>query len=383
MLTPRQRVLCALDHQEPDRVPIFFGACSPTTMLGPAYERLKDYLGLPPRQTRLLSRVFQYAQLDEDVMERFGSDARLIAPKAVPSALGRQLSPSKLIDDWGVTWERKPGCIYWELADSPLRNATIDDLDHYAWPDLSHAGRFEGLAEEARRLHCQTPYAVMALGYLTVFELIELLRGMDVWMTDLAGDPEFAHALLRKVTDLMIAGVEPYLDAVSPYIDLITFSDDLGGQQGPLISPKMYRAMVKPYQAEVIAAIKARSKAKVFYHSCGDVYPLVEDFIEIGVDVLNPVQVSAGAMGDTARLKRDFGSRVTFCGGIDTRWVLPHGTPDDVRREVRRRIKDLAAGGGYILSAVHCIQPDVPPENVVAMLEEARVAGCYPLVVRV
>jgi uroporphyrinogen decarboxylase len=173
--------------------------------------------------------------------------------------------------------------------------------------------------------------------------------------------------------------VEKYLDAVGPYIDLITFSDDLGSQRAPLISPKMYRRMIKPYQAEVIAAIKRRSKAKVFFHSCGNVYPLIGDLIEIGVDVLNPVQVSAGEMGDTARLKREFGDRITFCGAVDTQWVLPHGTTDDVRSEVRRRIRDLAPGGGYILAAVHCIQPDVPPENVLAMFDEARVAGRYPL----
>jgi len=141
----------------------------------------------------------------------------------------------------------------------------------------------------------------------------------------------------------------------------------------------MYRKMVKPYQAELIAAIKARTKAKIFLHSCGNVYPLIGDFIEIGMDVLNPVQVSAGEMGDTARLKREFGDRITFCGAIDTGRVLPHGTPDDVRAEVRRRIKDLAPGGGYILSAVHCIQPDVPPENVLAMFDEARAAGTYPI----
>jgi len=127
------------------------------------------------------------------------------------------------------------------------------------------------------------------------------------------------------------------------------------------------------------AAIHARSKAKVFFHSCGNVYPLIGDLVDIGVDLLNPVQVSAGEMGDTARLKRQFGDRLAFCGGIDTRWALPHGTAEDVRREVRRRIADLAGGGGYVAAAVHCIQPDVPPENIVAMCDEVVAAGRYPL----
>ena len=146
-----------------------------------------------------------------------------------------------------------------------------------------------------------------------------------------------------------------------------------------MISPAMYRSLLKPRHAELIEAVKSRSAAKVFLHSDGNVYSLIDDFIEVGVDILNPIQVSAADMGDTARLKRRFGHRLTFNGAIDTRWVLPHGTPDDVRREVRRRIGDMATGGGYVLSTVHCIQPDVPIANVVAMFDEARVAGRYPL----
>ncbi|HUW14992.1 MAG TPA: uroporphyrinogen decarboxylase family protein [Anaerolineae bacterium] len=378
MLSARERVLCAINHEEPDRVPIFFGTSSPTTMLSVAYERFKQYLGVehPPR---LLSKVFQYAQLDDDVMDRCGSDGRLISPRPMPAVVRREISETKLIDDWGVTWEQRPGIPYYEVKDVPLRDATIDDLETYAWPDLSHPDRFAGLANEARAMHENTPYAVIALGYLTTFEQMQLLRGLDQWLMDMAADPEFAHALMRKLTDVMLAGTCRYLDEVGPYIDLITFSDDLGTQRAPLISPKMYREMVKPYQAEIIAAIKERTKAKVFFHSCGNIYPLIGDLIEIGVDVLNPVQVSAGEMGDTARLKREFGDLITFCGAIDTGHVLPYGTSDDVRAEVRRRISDLAPGGGYILAAVHCIQPDVPPENVVAMFDEAMVAGKYPI----
>jgi len=378
MLTSRERVLCAINHEEPDRVPIFFGACSPTTMLGPAYEKFKAYLGIE-RPQRLLSTTFQYAELDDEAMVRCGADARLISPRPLPQVLRRKISDRKLVDDWGVTWEQRPGVPYYEVVDMPLRHATIDDLSSYPWPDLADSARFEGLAEEAKALRERSPYAIVALGYLSVFEHIQLLRGMEEWMADLAGNPELAHAMLRRVTDLMVAGVIKYLEAVGPYIDLITFSDDLGSQRAPLISPKMYRRIVKPYQAEVIAAIRAHSKAKVFFHSCGNVYPLIADLIEIGVDVLNPVQVAAGEMGDTARLKREFGDRITFCGAIDTQTVLPFGTPEDVRAEVRRRIRDLAPGGGYILAAVHCIQPDVPPENVLAMFDEAMIAGKYPI----
>ncbi len=156
-------------------------------------------------------------------------------------------------------------------------------------------------------------------------------------------------------------------------------ADDQASQHGPLISPSLYRALIKPHHARLIAAIKQKTDAKIFYHSDGNVFPLIGDFIDIGVDLLNPVQVSARQMGDTARLKRQFGDKLSFCGAIDTQTVLPFGTPEDVRREVRRRICDLGQGGGYILAAVHCIQPDVPVENVHAMLDEANTAGRYPL----
>lgn len=380
MMTPRQRVLCAINHEEPDRVPIFFGTSSPTTMLGPAYEKLKAHLGVKHPE-RLFSKVSQYAQLDEDVMDRFHCDGRPLSPRSGRAPLRRQISPTEVIDDWGVTWEQRPGVLYYESVAQPLRNATIDDLEKYPWPDFADPARVEGLAQEARNLHENTDFAVVCLGYMMINDYAMLMRGLDQWLMDLAGDPEFAHALLRKVTDLTLVWAANLLDAVGPYIDLITYSDDMGMQSGPMFSPKMYREMIKPYQAELFQLIKSKTKAKIFFHSCGNVYPLIGDFIDIGTDVLNPLQVAAGEMGDTARLKKEFGRNICFNGGVDTQWVLPRRTPQEVRAEVRRRIKDLAPGGGYILSAVHCIQPDVPPENVVAMFDEAYRVGRYPLAI--
>ena len=378
MMNSRERVLCALNHEEPDRVPIFFGTSGATTMLVPAYERLKEYLGVRG-ETQALSKALQYARIDEEVLVRFGSDGRALVPRPVPSALRRQISDRAFVDEWGITWQMNPGTLYYEIAASPLRGMTVEDLDGYSWPDLSHPDRFQGLAAEARTLHDETPYAVVYVSGVSPFEQIYLLRGLDAWMIDLAVDPDFAHALLRQVTDLMLTGVTQFLDEAGEFIDVLVMGDDLGTQSSTLISPEMYRRMVKPYHAELIGAIKSRTKAKVFFHSDGNIYPLLGDLIEVGVDLLNPVQVSAGEMGDTARLKREFGDRLSFCGAIDTQWALPYGTPDDVRHEVRRRIRDLAPGGGYICAAVHCIQPDVPPENVCAMFEEALTAGRYPL----
>jgi uroporphyrinogen decarboxylase len=380
VLTPRERVLCALEHEEPDRVPVFIGACGVTTMLIPAYRQLKQYLGLPAGEIRVMSRAFQYAWLDEEQMVRFGSDARYIMPAAAPSPLAVELSPTSFVDEWGISWQMQPDACYYEITNSPLRNATIDDLERYPWPDLAAPERFRGLAAEAQAIQV-AGFAVVAAGGVQPFERCLLLRGVDNWLADLAADPDFAHALLRKVTDLMAGGIAGLLDEAGEYVDVVATSDDLGSQNAPLMSPRMYRRLIQPYQAELMAQIKRRSKARILFHSDGDIYPLLNDIIETGIDILNPVQVSAREMGDTARLKREFGHRISFCGGIDTGQILPSGTPDDVRREVRQRIHDLAPRGGYILAAVHCIQPDVPPANVRAMFDEGLRAGHYPLTV--
>ena len=377
MMTARERVLCALDHREPDRVPIFFGTSGATTMLAPGYERLKAYLGIE-RETTVFWRGLQYVLMDEEALLWSGSDGRPLIPGPAPSTLARDLSADAYIDGWGCLWERRPGSLYYEVMDSPIRTATLDDLDRIPWPELAHPSRFVGLRQRAKAIQ-EAGYAVVALSGVTPFEQSYLLRGVEQWLLDLAADPDFALALMRKTTDLMKAAVIQLLEEVGDAIDVLITGDDLGTQNSTLISPAMYRRLIKPFHIELMSEIKRRTRAKVFYHSDGNIISLLPDLIEIGVDLLNPVQVNAGDMGDTARLKREFGDRLSFCGAIDTGWVLPNGAPDDVRAEVRRRIKDLAPGGGYILASVHCIQPDVPLANVIAMLDEARRVGRYPL----
>ncbi|MBX7237062.1 MAG: hypothetical protein K1X65_21950 [Caldilineales bacterium] len=377
MMTSRERVLCALDHREPDRVPIFFGTSGATTMLAPGYERLKAYLGIE-RETTVFWRGLQYVLMDEEALLWSGSDGRPLIPGPAPSTLARDLSADAYIDGWGCLWERRPGSLYYEVMDSPIRTATLDDLDRIPWPELAHPSRFVGLRQRAKAIQ-EAGYAVVALSGVTPFEQSYLLRGVEQWLLDLAADPDFALALMRKTTDLMKAAVIQLLEEVGDAIDVLITGDDLGTQNSTLISPAMYRRLIKPFHIELMSEIKRRTRAKVFYHSDGNIISLLPDLIEIGVDLLNPVQVNAGDMGDTARLKREFGDRLSFCGAIDTGWVLPNGAPDDVRAEVRRRIKDLAPGGGYILASVHCIQPDVPLANVIAMLDEARRVGRYPL----
>jgi uroporphyrinogen decarboxylase len=198
---------------------------------------------------------------------------------------------------------------------------------------------------------------------------LALIQGKTVF-----GAPADVVGLVRDLR-LMLAGLNGFLEAGGDLLDLAAMGDDLGTQTAPLISPKMYRALVKPRHAELFALVKARSPAKVFFHTCGNVYPLIGDLVEAGIGVLNPVQVSAAAMGDTARLKRQFGARLSFCGAIDTHRVLPSGTPAEVREEVRRVIEIMGPGGGYLVSSVHTMMDDVPPENIVAMVDAVEELG--------
>jgi uroporphyrinogen decarboxylase len=373
----RDRVLSALNHEEPDRVPIFFGTSGATTMLAPGYDRLKAHLGIKS-ETQVIWRGPQSVLIDEAVLAWSGSDGRLLLAGPAPAPLARDISENAYVDAWGSLWERRPDALYYEVVESPLYRATISDLNRFPWPDLAHPSRFVGLREKARAIR-DAGYAVVALSGVNPWEQTFVSRGMEQALFDLADDPDFILALMRKITDLMKASIIKLLDEAGEYVDVFITGDDLGMQSGPMMAPRMYRRMIKPFHAELLSEIKRRTKAKIFFHSDGNVYSLLGDFIEIGVDLLNPVQVSAREMGDTARLKREFGKRLAFCGAIDTQWALPYGTPADVRTEVRRRIHDLGPGGGYILASVHCIQPDVPVENVIAMLDEAKKAGRYPL----
>jgi uroporphyrinogen decarboxylase len=376
--TSRQRVVCALNREEPDRVPLLIGTSGATTVLGPGYNRLRKHLGLDEKQPRWFSKALQYTWLDDDVLLRLGSDGRSLVPGPAESVLRKEISPDCIVDDWGVTWRRAPGSLYFEVGDCPLRKATIGDFNKYPWPNLTPPGRFAGMAERAKAIQA-SGYATVLLSGVTLFEQACLIRGHDVVLMDLAADQECFTALIEKLKSIAIPYIDALLEEVGPWIDVLVTGDDLGMTAGPMMSPAAYRRLLKPHHAEFLGAIHKRLAGKIFFHSCGNIYSLLGDLADVGVDLLNPVQVSAGEMGDTARLKREFGTRLSFCGGIDTLKVMPHGTPDEVRQEVRRRIKDLAPGGGYLAAAVHCLQPDVPPENITAMCDEVVKAGRYPL----
>lgn len=288
---------------------------------------------------------------------------------------------SPCIDDWGSGQiEIEPGIWYPGLH--PLADATtIEELEQYDnWPDMDDPTRIAHVAAEAQALADANAYAIMATPWLMFpFERAIAMQGMDKFLLNMAMYPDFAEALLRKNLSLCKQLMGNFLTAIDGNIDIIKIGDDLGTQEKLMISPKMYRKLLKPIHAELIAHIKKFTDAKIFFHTDGDVVDLIDDFIEIGVDILNPIQTSAGKMANLEELKSHYGKDLVFCGAVDTQHILPSGTPDEVRQEMKRVINILGEGGGYMVASVHTIMHEVPPENILAMVDAVEEFGTYPL----
>jgi len=375
-MTHRERTLSALAHSPPDHVPVDLGATFSTSISAQAYASLRAWLEMPPEPALayLLSRAANVIPA-EDMLARFQLDARPMVIGAPDHNPGRFPSDDVYIDEWGVTWT-KPADGHFINSDGPLchlANPTPKDLESLAWPDPDDPGRYRGLRERAKCLHNNTDHAVVLNLWVGLVHLAQFLRGFSQYLEDLLVNPAFAEALMDRIADFWTRGAERALAEAGEFIDVVAIVEDLGTQQGPLLNPPVYRRLIKPRHQKMMGAIKRQGK-RLFLHSCGAVMAFIPDFIELGVDALNPVQVSAAGM-DTKKLKREFGRDITFWGAVDTGRVLPHGTPAEVSEEVKRRIGDLAHDGGYILAAVHNIQADVPPRNVAAMYDAALEYG--------
>ena len=384
-MTSRERVQAVLNHEIPDRVPIILGVSNATGIKMKPYQGVKELAGINAPDDYIYDwPELGSAKVDEQSMLRLHSDVRGVLdrfPKAVQERNNNREPHSPCLDDWGMGQiEIEPGV--WFPGYHPLAEATtIKELEDYnGWPDMDDPYRVAHVHTEAQRLADEDRFAIMATPWL-MFPLERAfgLQGMDKFLLNLAMYPDFAEAMLKKNLQLCKQHMGHFLEAIGDNIDIIKIGDDLGSQDRLMISPRMYRQMLKPLHAELIQYIKDRTKAKVFFHTDGDVFDLIEDFIEIGVDVLNPIQTSAGKMSDLAGLKERYGSRLVFCGAVDTQHILPDGTPEEVRQEVRRVINILGEGGGYMVASVHTIMNEVPPENILAMVDAVEEFGYYPL----
>ena len=412
ILSARDQVIAALNHRETDHVPIDVSGHRSSGISAIAYARLRQYLGLPKKPVRVYDPVQQLAILDADVLDRFNVATielgRAFAledsywrdwelPDGTPCQLPVWIQPEKEQDHWvlrshtGRVIARMPsGVLYFEQVYYPYYPSTgQENFDHIQeafdecmWftaaspPGPIAAGEegFKKLVEGAKRFRSQTQRAVIGLFGGNLLETGQMLYRNDQFLMMLAAEPERAHQFLDKVMEKHMANLERYLSAVGSNIDVILFGDDLGMQGGPQISPAMYRRFFKTRHQQLWKRAKELAPVKVLLHCCGGVKELLPDLIDAGLDAINPVQISCKGM-DSQSLKNEFGKDLVFWGGgCDTRSILPNGTPGEVRDHVRKQIEIMRKGGGFVFQQVHNIMANVPPANIVAMLEAAAEA---------
>jgi uroporphyrinogen decarboxylase len=401
-MTSRERVLASLAHREPDRIPIDCSGHRSSGIAAALYPNLRAALGLPPRTIYVYDPVQQLAILDDDILDLFGIDTIELGrafcrddswwtdwtlPGGVPCKMPRWAAPVIEEGVWvlkgadGRTLGRMPeGAYFFDQTYWPFYEG--EDLDRI--PEALSGNMWGGfggppgpgvapeeMVEGARQLRARTDRAIVGLFGGNLLETGQMLFRMDKFLLMLAEEPARVHAFLDRLVEVHMEKLERYLTALGPHIDVVQFGDDLGGQNGPLLSPRMYREFFKPRHTLLWKRAKQLAGVKVMLHCCGAVRPLLRDLIDAGLDAINPVQISGRNM-DAAELKREFGRDLTFWGGgCDTQRVLPYGTPDEVRSHVREQVRELAPGGGFVFQQVHNIQANVAPENVIAMFEAA------------
>ena len=384
-MNSRERVYAAANHREPDRVPICFGGaggnfiteCPPN---GRVCSELYEYLGLKDAEPIKITDVFtQPTNIDPRVVQRLHSDMLQVgcnAPRVTVEPDGSKTWP------WFCGMRIRKVGLYDEPFDFPLRHMTTKaDIDAYPWPDPS-VNIMDGVVERARYLHEETDYFVVGRCISTMLPFLgyALLSGMDKWLTDMKIDPKFYHQLSEKLLEIGLAVNEQFFGGIGQYLDGANVMDDLGTQESLFMSHDDYVQFVKPYTVEIIKNIRKhlRPEAKIIIHSCGSVYKAIPDLIEIGVEVLNPVQPLARNM-EPWRLKKEFGDDIAFLGGFDIQQLLPLGTTDEVKEGAKKLIQEYAHGGGFIFATAHNIEPDTPPENIVAAFDAAYEYGKYPI----
>lgn len=379
-MTPRQRVLGALNHQETDRVPIDLGSTWITTTTTPFYERLKRHFGVDS-PTEPMERNMQVCKVDEGILQALHVDTRFVCYNAPELERNQsvELEEGLYRDPWGIEWIKPLTSFYYDLYKPPLGGEiTISDIIHHPWPEPNDPGYTRGLRERVETMRSETECALVLNLSLWVLQCSQNVRGYEDWFVDLVRSPQLIECIADCLTESMLGPLESVTQAIGDLVDVISVSDDIGHQDRLCMSPQTYRRIFKPRHARMMEAIKSRSTAPVMWHTCGSVWDVLDDLIEIGVDSLNPVQTTAKRM-EPDRLKQAFGDRLSFWGGIDTMRVLNRGSADEVRREVRYKIDCLAPRGGYILNPIHNVQPDVPVENLLVMIEEALQYGRFPL----
>jgi uroporphyrinogen decarboxylase len=368
-------MLAALNHEEPDRVPIDFGGAEFTSITLAGYERLKAHMGVAT-QTEPMSIIHSVAHPAEEILERFGVDSRNVQPGAYEDGVDHWIDDNNYVDIFGVLWRRTERDIdqHYLHKDGPFHDAelTLERVEEFDWPDGTNAGLASGVKERVEEIRSLGDYAICLYLPGGVIHRGYAMRGFETYLKDLYRRPEALQRLMDKLCDFWCDTAETVIRAAGPAnVDIVYFGEDLGTQDGCMFDPDgIYVKYLKPRHRRMVETVKGltNNNAKVCFHCCGSAYHFIPHLIDIGIDALNPVQVTAKNM-EPERLKEEFGDRLSFWGGINTQRVLPFGTADEVAAETRRIIGILGKGGGYILNSVHNIQAEVPPENVLAMFD--------------
>ncbi|MBE0537499.1 MAG: hypothetical protein IH624_17685 [Phycisphaerae bacterium] len=361
-------------HQQGDRIPFDLGSTLVTGITKNACLNLAEALGIDPGPVTFCDVIQQLPFVCDNILTALDVDIRGLIPNfgRKNPRLQRNGDTVYFTDEWSVKWEKPGGALYFSVAENPLaRSADKSTLNDFPWPDPAAPALLDGLVEKARKYHEQGYAIILESLCAGVFEMCCRVRGTEQFMMDLAMDPGAACALMDRFVELKIGYYESAARELAPYVNFVREVDDIAGQQAMLVSPGMYRELIKPRHKMLFEAQRRLfgDDFFVFFHSDGAIREILPDMIEIGIDVLNPVQTTAAGM-DAASLKTEYGKDLCFWGGgVDTQHVLPHSSPEEVRSCVKQAISALSRGGGYVFGAVHNIQDDVPVENIVAMLE--------------
>ncbi len=378
MMTSRERVLKTIEMTEADKIPIDLGGpfsgIVEVPSYGGIYKKLANHLCLEVTEP-ILNPAFKYViNIDEKILKRFQVDFRYIYAGGPEPKF---ISDDVFFDEWGIGY--KSAGLYYEPRINPLKDAKIiEDIERYSWPNPHDSSYTKDKAKEAKNLYNNTDYSIIGIGGYAgyIFGLYTMLTGYTKWLLDMKLNVDFYKTLSNRIFELEVAILDDFLNEAGDYLDIIALADDFGTQKGPAMSIEDFRKFCKPYLANFIKEIKKRTKAKIFLHSCGSVFQFINDFIDIGVDILNPIQPQAYQM-DPKLLKEQFNKRICFHGGIDAQRILPFENTNKVKEAVKSTISILAKGGGYIIGTSHVIGPEVPPENIVAMFETANKYGQY------
>ncbi len=375
-MNPRERFHAAMNHQPTDRVLIDYGKHIGSFHRN-AYVKLREYLPDVPMHdgSKILDRMAQNVVLDQALCQRLGIDFRWIVPHWVGVTDVTIDGVPGYVDMWHTPHKWTDVGNYFAIHAQPLgkEDLTIADVNAFDWPPANNPAMFAGLREQAKQLSENTQYVVGGDGIkVGILQTSSQLRGYDKLFTDFALNPDLAHALLNKLSATINEMYYHYLKTIGEYIQVVVITDDQGTQNSLMVSPKMFRAFIKPYLKSQIETIKNTANVKVLMHCDGAIAPIIPDLIEIGVDILNPIQTVVKGLADTRALKEKFGKQICFHGSIDVQQVLPNATVEGVRKEVRKRIGDLGTDGGFILAPCHNINIDIPPANVVALFDTAQ-----------